>query len=81
MHQNSIKPLLSAEELVAHLKSKGVVFDVVEDTDVTLSDLAQAFPAKVVDALRLLTHQPGVPYLDYVRSLATSPDANTINRA
>lgn len=58
-----------------------LLHDVVEDTDVTLSDLAREFPAEAIEALRLLTHQPGVPYLDYVRSLAADPVARAVKRA
>ncbi|MBM6907472.1 HD domain-containing protein [Collinsella intestinalis] len=58
-----------------------LLHDVAEDTDVTLSDLAREFPAEVIEALRLLTHQPGVPYLDYVRSLAADPVARAVKRA
>lgn len=58
-----------------------LLHDVVEDTDVTLSDLAREFPAEVIEALRLLTHEPGVPYLDYVRSLAADPVARAVKRA
>lgn len=58
-----------------------LLHDVVEDTDVTLEDLAREFPAEIIDALRLLTHQPGVPYLDYVRALATNPIARSVKRA
>lgn len=58
-----------------------LLHDVAEDTDVTLEDLAREFPAEIIDALRLLTHQPGVPYLDYVRALATNPIARSVKRA
>lgn len=58
-----------------------LLHDVVEDTDATLGDLAREFPAEIIDALRLLTHQPGVPYLDYVRALATNPIARSVKRA
>lgn len=58
-----------------------LLHDVVEDTDVTLSDLAREFPAEVIEALRLLTHEPGVLYLDYVRSLAVDPVARAVKRA
>lgn len=58
-----------------------LLHDVVEDTDVTLEDLAREFPARVVDALRLLTHRPDVPYPDYVRALAANPVAHTVKRA
>lgn len=58
-----------------------LLHDVVEDTDATLGDLAREFPAEIIDALRLLTHQPGMPYLDYVRALAANPIARSVKRA
>ena len=58
-----------------------LLHDVVEDTGVTLEDLAREFPAEIIDALRLLTHQPGMPYLDYVRALAANPIARSVKRA
>lgn len=58
-----------------------LLHDVVEDTDATLGDLAREFPAEIIDALRLLTHQPGVPYLDYVCALAANPIARAVKRA
>lgn len=58
-----------------------LLHDVVEDTDVTLDELARSFPADVVDAVRLLTHEKSVPYLDYVRAIAANPIARTVKRA
>lgn len=58
-----------------------LLHDVVEDTDVTLEDLAREFPAEVIDALRLLKHKPDVPYLDYVRALASNPVARAVKLA
>lgn len=58
-----------------------LLHDVVEDTDVTLDDLAREFPPEVVDAVRLLTHEPGVPYLDYVRAVARHPVVRAVKRA
>lgn len=58
-----------------------LLHDVVEDTAITLDDLACEFPPEVLRALRLLTHDPGVPYLDYVRALAADPVARTVKRA
>ena len=47
-----------------------LLHDVVEDTDVTLKDLArEGFPEEVISALQLLTHDGNVPYLDYVRDI------------
>lgn len=58
-----------------------LLHDVVEDTDITLDELARSFPADVVDAVCLLTHEEGVPYLDYVRAIAAHPIACTVKRA
>ena len=50
-----------------------LLHDVMEDHGEVYSfaDLERAgFPASVLDALRLLTHAEGVPYMDYVQALA-----------
>ena len=58
----------------------GLLHDVVEDTDYTFDDLLNAgISAKVVDALRLLTHKKGTDYLDYVRRIADSNNPIAIN--
>ena len=58
-----------------------LLHDVVEDTGITLDELARSFPTDVVDAVRLLTHEEDVPYLDYVRAIAMHPIARTVKRA
>lgn len=58
----------------------GLLHDVVEDTGYTFDDLLNAgISAKVVDALRLLTHEKGTDYLDYVRRIADSHNPIAIN--
>ena len=52
-----------------------LLHDVVEDTDITLDELAADFPAEVIDALRLMTHDKSVPYLEYVKRIKTNPIA------
>ena len=59
-----------------------LLHDVVEDTDYTLSDLTEmGFPNEVTDALALLTHDPAVPYMDYVAEAAKNPIARAVKIA
>lgn len=39
------------------------------------------FPAQVIEVLRLLTHEEGVPYMDYVRKIASDPVAKQVKLA
>lgn len=55
-----------------------LLHDVVEDTDVTLDELAESFPPEVTDALALLTHDKNVPYLDYIRAIRDSENQTAI---
>lgn len=53
--------------------------DVVEDTEVTLSDLENAgFPKEIVEAVGFMTRDKEVQYLDYVRKLKTNPIAKKV---
>lgn len=75
-------PIHLAEQMPDELTTiVALLHDVVEDTDLTLDDLAHDFPPAVIDALRLLTHTPGTNYLDYVRTLRDNPIAATVKRA
>ena len=59
-----------------------LLHDVVEDTDYTPEDLrGMGFPNEVVDALELLTHDPAVPYMDYVKLIAENPIARKVKMA
>ena len=58
-----------------------LLHDVVEDTDVTMDDLAKEFPEEVIDVLKLLTHREDVPYFDYVRKIKENPIAVKIKLA
>lgn len=47
-----------------------LLHDVAEDSDYTLDDMrAMGFSETVLEALDLLTHREGVPYMDYVAAL------------
>ena len=58
-----------------------LLHDVVEDSDVTLDGLACDFPPEVVEGVRLMTHEPGVDYLDYVRAVKGNPIAKKVKLA
>ena len=58
-----------------------LLHDVVEDTAVSFADLEKEFPAEVIEALRLLTHEAGVDYFDYVRKIKTTPIAKCVKLA
>ena len=56
-------------------KIAAVLHDVVEDTSVTLDDLATQFPPEIVEAIRCLTHLPEDTYEEYIGHVATNPIA------
>ena len=59
-----------------------LLHDVAEDADITLDELAKAgFPAQVIDALRLLTHEKSVPYFAYIESIKSNPLATQVKLA
>lgn len=58
--------------------------DVVEDCPQwSLDKLMQTgyFTARVITGLKLLTHDPAVPYDDYIKLIATSRDATLVKLA
>lgn len=45
-----------------------LLHDTVEDTDMTFEKLERiGFPEEITEALRLLTHDDAVPYMEYVK--------------
>jgi (p)ppGpp synthase/HD superfamily hydrolase len=63
-------------------KAVAWLHDVVEDTPLTLADLrGKGVAPEVVEALKLLTHDESVPYLEYVRSLKSNPLACAVKLA
>lgn len=63
-------------------KAVAWLHDVVEDTSLTFADLRERGVApEIVEALKLLTHDESVPYLEYVRSLKSNLLAREVKLA
>lgn len=58
-----------------------LLHDVVEDTDVSLEDLAKQFPQEIVEAVGLLTHSKNTPYEEYLRKVKENPIAKAVKLA
>ena len=53
----------------------GMLHDLVEDTDWTFERLlAEGFPERIINSLKLLTHDKETPYMDYVKNICESGD-------
>ena len=76
-------PFHLAEQMeTEHEVCAALLHDVLEDTDATPADLVTAgIPEAYVNTVLLLTHEPDVPYLDYVRNLKDDPIARKIKIA
>jgi (p)ppGpp synthase/HD superfamily hydrolase len=63
-------------------KMAAVLHDVVEDTAVTLEDLAAwGYPAEVVEAVDALSRRPGESYEAFVERCRACPLAREVKRA
>lgn len=63
-------------------KLLALLHDVVEDTAVTFEDLAaEGFAPELLATLRLLTHEEGVSYDDYITGILTDPLAVEVKLA
>lgn len=78
-----IHPLHLAEQMETEEEvCTALLHDVAEDSPYTLEDLArEGFPERVLEALRLLTRDKSVPYLDYVAALRKNPLARQVKTA
>lgn len=76
-------PFHLAEQMSGELTvCTALLHDVVEDTDITLEDLEKmGYPAQVLNALKLLTHKKGVPYMEYVAAIRDNPIAKAVKLA
>ena len=58
-----------------------LLHDVVEDTDMTIEQLAEEFPEPVIEAIKLLTHQDDADYFEYVLALKENDIARAVKLA
>ena len=59
-----------------------LLHDVVEDTAISFEDLEkQGFSDEIMDALKLLTHDKNIPYMDYVAEIKKNTIATKVKLA
>ena len=59
-----------------------LLHDTVEDSPVTFEDLERlGFPKRVLQALKLLTHDDSTPYMEYVAAIKADPLARQVKLA
>ncbi len=77
-----LHPVHLAEQMPDEVSAcVALLHDIVEDTDITLEQLAQDFPPEVVQAVSLLTHDPKEGYFDYVRKIRQNHTATLVKLA
>ena len=76
-------PIHLAEQMVDESTTcVALLHDVIEDTDMTFEQLqAEGFTPEIIAALRLMTHEEGVPYMDYVSEIKKNPIAAKVKLA
>ena len=59
-----------------------LLHDMVEDTYITFKDLEKyGFPKEVIEALKLLTHNKDIPYMEYIKEIKKNKLATRVKCA
>ena len=58
-----------------------LLHDVVEDSNITCTDLSKTFPYDVINAINLLTKRDGEMYSDYIGRIKKNPIATKVKLA
>ncbi len=76
-HPEAVAAMLDTpqEKVVAYLH------DTVEDTEVTVGEIREIFGDEIADAVALMTHAGGVPYMEYVKEIGKNPLARKVKLA
>ena len=77
-HPLTVASLVDTEEE----KIVALLHDTIEDTNITEQDLLNyGFSNKIVEAVKLLTHNKNVPYMDYVAKIKDNELARKVKIA
>ena len=76
-HPEAVAAMLDTPEE----KVVGYLHDTVEDTEVTVGEIREIFGDRIADAVALMTHADGVPYMDYVKEIGKDPLARKVKLA
>ena len=76
-------PFHLAEQMTTEEETTvALLHDVVEDTHYTIDDIkAMGFADKIIEALKLMTHDKSVPYMDYVAKIKNNHIAMVVKLA
>ena len=76
-------PLHLAEQMDDELSiTTALLHDIVEDTNTTFEELKkEGIPIKVIEALRCLTHDKSVPYMEYIKNISKNELATKVKLA
>ncbi len=58
-----------------------LLHDVVEDTEITFEDLKKEFPNEVIEAVKALTHDSAVDYMEYIKGVKQNKIATKVKIA
>ncbi|MBQ7594405.1 MAG: HD domain-containing protein [Synergistaceae bacterium] len=58
-----------------------LLHDVIEDTNIKLEELEKIFPREITEAVKVLTHQEGIDYFDYILRIKDNPIARKVKLA
>lgn len=75
-------PIHLAEQMHDEISTcVALLHDVVEDTDMTIAQLEQMFPAEVIEAVKLLTRSKEQTYMDYIKCVKQNSIATEVKLA
>lgn len=78
-----LHPVHIAEQMTDEYSTVvALLHDVIEDTQYTIDDLVNmGYPEQVIEAIKLLTHDKNVPYMEYIFALKNNKIAKAVKLA